>query len=90
MTMMYDGGDHIYISETVTDMSSRVRATGELETAASNLTGEYEKLYTIATEVSVPQAPFSLSVRGIIFRNRPVPYVVSLSGVDPDTVISDD
>ena len=87
--MYYDGEDYLYTSETTTDMESRIRGTGELETAVSNLTGEYQRRYTVATAVTVPQPPFSLSIRGVIFRDRPVPYVVSLSGVDPDTVIDD-
>jgi len=62
--------------------------TGLTHTVMADIASDYRRRDPDGQ--TVPQPPFSLATRGVIFRNRPVPYIVSLSGIDPDDIISDD
>ena len=59
--------------------------------ALSKLTEEYKRRDpSNDVGASVPQPPFSLATRGVLFRGRPKPYLTSLGGKDPDDVVDDD
>tara|TARA_R110000824_G_scaffold188779_4_gene370147 strand:- start:1173 stop:2414 length:1242 start_codon:yes stop_codon:yes gene_type:complete len=64
-----------------TSSNVRFRNTGEILLTTEKISDEYKKLE------GIDQAPFSLTARGIIFRNRPKPYIVSTHD-DPDSHFS--
>jgi len=63
--------------------NARHTGTGILNLALSNVSDEYKKCGDI------PQVPFSLATRGIIFRQRDIPYVVTLKNGDPASIVGD-